>query len=136
MNDQHQQLHAARERAERVAMVFGDSAPRPMDGEPVADYQRRLLRPYLKFSPTWNGRDLSRLPGSILEIVERQVYSDAIAASTNPAVIGRGQLVERFETDRTGRRISRFYGDPEACWGPFKQPTRNVVGMTRTKVTA
>lgn len=41
-----------------------------------------------------------------------------------------GQLVELFVTDRTGRKISRFVGDPEACWGQFKAPLRRVTGFT------
>jgi hypothetical protein len=40
-----------------------------------------------------------------------------------------GRLTEVFETDVTGRRISRFYGDPERVWGAFKLPARHVVNI-------
>jgi hypothetical protein len=45
-----------------------------------------------------------------------------------PAHVPQGQLAEYTETDRTGRVITRFAGDPDACWGMFKQPTRLVTG--------
>ena len=60
-----------------------------------------------------------------LEQQLRKAKSDAaFAAKATP-----GQLVEELVIDPTGRRISRFHGDPEACWGPFKQPGRRVVGI-------
>lgn len=38
-------------------------------------------------------------------------------------------LREVIETDRTGRRTSRFYGDPGACWNMFSGRLRAVVGI-------
>jgi hypothetical protein len=40
-----------------------------------------------------------------------------------------GTLRMVITVDETGRRIRKFFGDPEACWGPFKQPTRRVTGF-------
>jgi hypothetical protein len=37
--------------------------------------------------------------------------------------------VERVERDMTGRCITRFFGDPECCWGPFKQPFKRLLGI-------
>jgi hypothetical protein len=48
----------------------------------------------------------------------------ALAAKATP-----GTLVEEIVFDATGRRISRFHGDPEVCWGPFKQPGRRITGF-------
>lgn len=48
----------------------------------------------------------------------------ALHASLQP-----GELREVIETDRTGRRISRFVGDPGAAWERFKLPSRLVVGI-------
>jgi|HubBroStandDraft_6_1064221.scaffolds.fasta_scaffold622697_2 hypothetical protein len=39
-----------------------------------------------------------------------------------------GVLKEVVSTDDTGRRIRRFYGDPEKCWQDFKSPVRRVIG--------
>jgi hypothetical protein len=39
-----------------------------------------------------------------------------------------GILREVFEIDRAGRRIALFYGDPELCWGHFKQIPRRITG--------
>jgi hypothetical protein len=53
-----------------------------------------------------------------------QAFQDREAAA--------GRLTEVIETDRTGRQISRFYGDPELVWGPFKMPSR-LIASWRTK---
>ncbi len=126
----------AQMKAERVAQTFGDSAgaPRWANGETLAQYQRRLASKYKGHSPAWKDKDLAKLDASVLDVVADQIYADAIAAAINPANIERGTLMERTETDRTNRRITKFFGDPEACWGPFKQPVRIVTGW-QTKFT-
>ena len=47
-------------------------------------------------------------------------------AATQARAQGTGVLLEVTTTDQTGRRISSFIGDAEACWGPFKLPSRRV----------
>jgi len=41
-----------------------------------------------------------------------------------------GETREVITSDVTGRKISRFYGDPEAIWGRFKLPAKRIVGAT------
>jgi hypothetical protein len=50
---------------------------------------------------------------------DQQLYAD----------LRPGELREIVETDRTGRHISRFVGDPGAAWQPFKLPLRIVTGF-------
>jgi hypothetical protein len=82
------------------------------------------LAPYKKHSASWKGTELTKVDESVLPIAESQIYADAMSVALTPTTLGDGVLVERITKDRTGRNISRFYGDPEACWGQFKQPSR------------
>jgi hypothetical protein len=82
---------------------------------------------------------LSNLAADALAVAEHAIYSDAIAVARNPATVPEGTLREVIETDVTGRRISRFIGSPEACWGPFKTLTKFVTafpGARHTRTTS
>ena len=120
----------AQAKAERVAQAFGDSAgaPRHLNGESLSQYRRRLLGAFKKHSRSWKDVDLTPFADKALDTVESQVYSDALAAAMSPQNVEAGTLRIVTATDDTGRRIRKFYGDPEACWGPFKQPSRLVTG--------
>lgn len=118
----------AQSKAERVAQAFGDSAPRWVSGETLTQYRQRLLGKFKSHSKAWKDADLRDFKDSALDTVETQVYADAWQAAIRPANVEGGMLREVTENDRTGRKITRFYGDPEACWGPFKQPARHVTG--------
>lgn len=126
--DVRTQFVAAQSKAERVHQAFGDAAgaPRWTQGEKIDQYRRRLLSAFKKHSKAWAEVDLAPFVGKALDVVEDQVYADSITAAKNPTDIGPGMLRESVTVDATGRRISRFYGDPEACWGPFKQPLRRI----------
>lgn len=118
----------AQAQAERVAQAFGDSAgaPRWLNGETLSQYRKRLLTKVKHHSAAWKDVDLSPMADEALAVVERQVYSDAMNAALRPTSVEGGMLRQVVETDATGRRITKFFGDPEACWGPFKQPTRRI----------
>lgn len=121
----------AQVKAERVAQAFGDSegAPRWMNGESLPDYQRRLLSKYKAHSAAWKDKDLARVDASVLDVAETQIYADAITAASAPSSIVAGTLREQVTTDRTGRRITRFHGDTEVAWAPFKQPVRSITAV-------
>jgi hypothetical protein len=72
---------------------------------------------------------LAKIDASVLDQIVSQIYADALTAAASPSSVPAGMLREQIEPDRTGRRITRFVGDPESCWGVFKQPVRGVVGF-------
>jgi hypothetical protein len=112
---------AAQVAADRVFQAFGDgAAPRWLSGEGIDAYMRRLVGNYRKHSPAWKDIDLVICNGPVLDTAAKQIYADAMVAVNSPSRASPGVLREVVETDRAGRRISRFYGDPEACWGPCK----------------
>jgi hypothetical protein len=117
-------------RADSVAQLFGDFAPPWFAGESDLAYRRRLVGQYQKYSPTWRDAEIGTLSGRALETVESQIFADAAREARQPTslTLRPGELVERVSTDATGRRITKFHGDPEACWAPFKVPSRAVVG--------
>ena len=117
-------------RADAIARAFGDAAPPRLAGERLFAYRCRLLEPLKKHSPEWRTVDLHRLQADSLEVAERAILDAARREATRPTSFRPGELVERTETDATGRNITRFFGDPEACWGIFKQPSRIVTGWS------
>jgi hypothetical protein len=129
--EQRSQFVAAQSKAERVFQAFGDSAgaPRWMQGETLDQYRRRLIAEFKKHSKGWADVDLSVFSGKALDTVESQVYADAVTASRTTADLAPGTLRMTINEDETGRRIRRFFGDPEACWAPFKQPLRRLTGF-------
>jgi hypothetical protein len=99
-------------------------------GESNTDYRRRVLNIAQSLLPAdhpWAGQNLHRQPESALSAIERAVVDDCVADFKKPT----GPLRELSETcARTGRVTTRFFGDPSACWEPFKQQPRRVVGWT------
>jgi hypothetical protein len=117
---------AAQSKAQRVALAHGDSAPGPVQGETLTQYRVRLATPFQLHSATWSRVRLSSLAPDALKVAEDAIYADSLIHAADPANVPEGTLREVTEVDRTGRRISRFIGSPESCWGPFKAPTRYV----------
>jgi len=64
---------------------------------------------------------------AMLEIVEKRVYADALAASRGTGALAKGQLIEIQKKDRAGRIITEFRGDMEAWLGDFKLPSSRVI---------
>lgn len=118
--------------AEPVYQAFGiaDGATSPLHGETLDEYRVRLARKHQVHSKRWKDVDLSTISGPALQNVVTQIYADAMVEARIPSVIEPGVLMERQEQDRTGRKITRFVGDPAAAWAPFKYPTRLVTGIT------
>lgn len=116
------------------ALGIGDP-PSPNQAEDVTVYRRRLLEPVRQWSPAWRGasqemlKKLSTDGGIPFKSVEAQIYADAYARGMT--TFCPGELREMRSVDETNRPIIKFIGDPEACWGPFKQPggPRKLLGF-------
>jgi hypothetical protein len=119
----------AQARADSAVRALGDTSGAPpwLDGERLVDYRRRLLEPLKPHSPTWRNVDVPRAE-DVLRVAENQIYADASYAAEHP-IVPPGQMIERTTTDRTGRRITRFHGDPAAWLNDFKLPTQYVTGI-------
>lgn len=119
-------------RAEPVYHALGDSngAPRFLQGETLLGYRKRLLTPHKAHSKAWKDANLDAITDeTVFGNIERQIYADALTAAQNPIIDQPLTLRPVTRTDATGRKITSFYGDPEACWGPFKSGRKAVIGF-------
>ena len=108
----------AQAKADTVYMAFGDSAPRPLNGEDLLAYRRRLAKGLQKHSPKVKEINLSSIQDpTAFGVLEDMVYSDAMAAALAPADLPQGQLREIKSRDTTGRVISQFVGQPRSWMG-------------------
>lgn len=116
---------------DQVAQAFGDSAPRPLQGETLVGYRKRLVQKFQKHSAQYKAIDLSTVNDpAMLAIVEKQVYADAMDAANAPGEVGT-DLREIVRTDTTGRKISTFVGHPSAWTNQFKAPRLQLLRINK-----
>ena len=107
-----------------------DSAPRWLQGESLTGYKQRLLSKLKTHSSGWRDVNLYNIrERAALDTAADMIFADSIAYAKSPSSVPEGRLRQVIETDATGRKISRFYGDPEATWGMFKSQSRRLVGI-------
>jgi hypothetical protein len=112
--------------------ALGDAAPLPAQaaGETTELYRKRCIEIGAKHSQRWPRLDASRFAGGpSLDQLETQILEDVQKAVYDPSTVPAGTLREVVQTDRTNRRITRFVGDPENCWGAFKMPIKRILGI-------
>ena len=118
------QYRQAADSAYRAAL--GSPPPGHMPGESLTGYRVRLAHGLAGFSQTYAKFQVDSLAGmaraGALRVAEETIFREASEAAKRPV----GPLRERKELDQSGRPIVRFYGSPDACWGPFKIPPRYV----------
>jgi 8-oxo-dGTP pyrophosphatase MutT (NUDIX family) len=114
-------------RADTIFAAFGKSASRPLVGETVQNYRKRLLRQLQPHSDSFKNVNLRSIADSaLLDIAERTIFADAMKAAKAPVAHG-DSLMEHREVDRAGRTISTFTGPMDAWLGAFKLPPMRAV---------
>ena len=118
-------FRAQAEPAYRAAL--NAAPPGHLPGESIASYRVRLATGLKPFSQTYKSVADSSLAGmyraGALRNAEETIYREAAEHARRPV----GALREVPDPpDRSGRTIVRFFGSPEDCWGPFKQPPKYV----------
>src|SRR5215472_4592849 len=91
-DDEHAAFADAQARADAVFNGFGLRAPRPLDGEGLLDYRKRLATKLKSHSKIWGNVKLSVLPEEAFGIAETQIYDDAANAASHPADLQAGEL--------------------------------------------
>ena len=115
-------------KADSVYSAFGKSASRPLQGESLTAYRKRMVRGLQAHSDEMKNVNINAIKDeAMLAVVEKRVYADAIAASRGTGAIAKGQLIELHKKDRAGRTITEFRGDMEAWLGDFKLPAYRVM---------
>ncbi len=94
-DDDFAELEKAQDRADSVARAFGERAIRPMSGESVIGYRRRVIAQYQGKSKKWGNVNLRTVtdPG-LFAVIESEVMADALAASKSPTDLPKGRLRE------------------------------------------
>ena len=116
--------------ADKIFLMHGKRAPRPLDGETLIAYRRRLASNLKEHSPAWKGIELSAIADdNAFTNIERTIYADAVTAGLNPVEPAEDYLREIISEDITGRKISTFAGKPSAWMGQFSSNKRRLVGI-------
>jgi hypothetical protein len=117
----------AQARADNVYNHFGLTASRPMHGEKLIDYRRRLVAKMQEHSPHWKTANLRihAVDDASFTVIEDQIYAAAVDAARSPTSVPVGQLREHVET-RGGHTYTRFYGRPISWMAPFAPNGRRV----------
>ena len=126
----------AQAKADSVLAAFGKSASRPLQGEGLMAYRKRLLRGLQAYSDSYKEINLASIKDvALLGLAEKQIFADALVAAKSPLVYAADQLVEINEKDRAGRTITKFKGSMSAWLNDFKvEPMRATKFHTSNNV--
>lgn len=127
-DEDHDKFSAAQARADAVYSGFGKSAPRPLQGESLLAYRRRLLTDLKEHSADWKNSDLRvvAVDDATMAIAENQIYAAATIAVRNPASVPLGMLREIKTKNDAGHTLTSFVGSPSA-WMTRFAPTGRAV---------
>jgi len=113
----------AQAKADSVFAAFGKAASRPLAGEALLSYRKRLLRGLQAYSDSYKEVNLNSIKdAALLNLAEKQIFADALSAAKSPMVFAADQLIEVNEKDRAGRTITKFKGAMSAWLDDFKVP--------------
>ena len=125
-------LAAAQHKAEQHYAAFGDSLAkcRPMDGESVNGYRKRMIKGLQKYSALYGKVDLAKLSDqAMLDIVENGVYADSMTAARAPSA-SHGGMPHAVVTNEGGRERTEYLGgEPLMVFSPFRQKPRQLVAV-------
>ncbi len=127
-------LAAAQTRADGVAAMFGDRAPPPIPGETAVDYRKRMVSRFQRHSDRFKGTRLDTVDAATLDLVEDQVFADAVANARAPGDVTPGVLIPYVTRDPAGREITRFHGDVGAFLAPFVPYERQMVRLNTPRL--
>ena len=87
--DSDANFDAIQARADDALQAHGRRAGRPMLGEPVLAYRRRMANELKKCSPKWKDFPIDGVRADAFEQIEAELYQDAAIAAKNPDRPGR-----------------------------------------------
>jgi hypothetical protein len=131
-DEDYAQMADAQARADSVASAYGDSAPRPLQGETLLAYRKRLASKFKQHSKDYKDVDINAInDAALLNVVEGRIYADAMEAAMHPAVASGSGLREIKKRDQAGRQISTFVGDISTWTEQFKAPRRYLTAINK-----
>jgi hypothetical protein len=128
-DDEHAAFADVQAKADSVFAGFGKRAPRPLEGESLIRYRKRMATELKPYSSRWQKVKFSQLPDEAFSVAEEMVYADAMEAAANPTDLGDGELREVQRTDpRTGLKTIVFYGK-DSFVKSMGRPARRVASF-------
>lgn len=128
-------LAMAQSRADSLFLSLNEKLTAPLFGESPISYRKRLASRLQKYSPKLKDVKLDSISdAATFEILEREIYADAVAASASPAFLPEGKLVPEKVTDFAGRVCTKYRGDIKAAFSPWVQ--RSVPFRVNTALTS
>lgn len=115
----------AQARADEAEMGFGRRAARPLIGEEILPYRKRLIGGLKEFSTRWKGVDVSAFADSAFSIVEEDVFRAAAEAAKMPPDLKDDELRPVIKADSAGRQITTYVGR-HSFIRSLKRPARYV----------
>lgn len=116
------EISEAEAKADSVAYMFGEQAPRPLQGEEPISYRRRAVGKYQKHSDEWKSAKLDSLSDDVFAIAERQIYKDAQTAARKPAsgeAAGQPLRKVTHKDPHTGQMKTEYLGSPASFVDTF-----------------
>ena len=128
-------LAMAQSRADSLFLSLNEKLTAPLFGESPTSYRKRLASRLQKYSPKLKDVKLDSISdAATFEILEREIYADAAAASSSPAFLPEGKLFPEKITDFAGRVCTKYRGDIKAAFSPWVQ--RSVPFRVNTALTS
>ena len=122
-------------RADSVMQVLGKQAPRPLGGETLLGYRRRLTGMLRDYSPKWKTVDLAKVGEDVLGLAQVDIYNDARTAGLRPVDVPAGTFREVVRVDPYSNvRTVDFYG-PQTIFETLAGRSQCVTAF-RTKAAA
>lgn len=119
-------------RADAVYQQYGKSAPRPLDGEGLMAYRKRLLRTVQPHSKAWAKADLATIgDATAFGIAETAIYADAQVAAANVGGDAGGGLRAIRRRNDAGHNVTTFAGRAGAWMDDFRAPVRSLVTINK-----
>jgi len=120
----------AHEAADEVLRPFKQFAPRYMEGETLAGYQKRLAGRVQQHAPSMKNVNLRESVGTAFNLIEKQIYEEARREAVRPTTIPEGEMRELTKYDATGRPFIEWHGSPKAWMDDFSNGAkRRLVGI-------
>jgi len=117
----------AQAKCDSVLAAFGKSASRPLQGESLMAYRKRLLRGLQAYSDSYKDINLATIKDAkLLELAEKQIMNDAMTAARTSSHVPGDQLIAIQSRDSSGRTITKYRGSMEAWLSDFKVPPQRA----------
>lgn len=121
------ELAKLHEAADDVLRPFNQFAPRYMEGETPAGYQKRLAARVQQHAPSMKDINLRESVGTAFSLIEKQIYDEARREAVRPTTIPDGELRQVTKYDATGRPSYEFYGRCGTWMNDFSNGCKKLV---------